>query len=143
MDVKDLEIADVKAIAKSRVERDKKIQFSPKFIIPSAIFLVLLVTGICLSFLEVKDIQIQYTDKNGQELNFTKEGDVYLIDNKVIAIANYEKPAYKSVVLIYIGLSGVLLILLFYYMWTKPRLIRRLVQKWKDTGTFERSEELK
>lgn len=143
MDVKDLEIADIKAIAKSRIEKDKRIQFSLKFIIPAAIFLVLIFTGICISFLEVKNVEVQYTDKNGQAVNFMKEGDAYLIDNEVIAIANYEMPVYKSSLLIYIGLCGVILILLFYYIWTKPRLIRRFVQKWKDTGILEQSEELK
>jgi hypothetical protein len=143
MDVKDLEIADIKAIAKSRIEKDKRIQFSLKFIIPAAIFLVLIFTGICISFLEVKNVEVQYTDKNGQAVNFMKEGDAYLIDNEVIAIANYEMPVYKSFLLIYIGLCGVILILLFYYIWTKPRLIRRFVQKWKDTGILEQSEELK
>jgi hypothetical protein len=149
MDVKDLEIADARAIARNRVEKDKKIQFSLKFIVPSAVFLLMLFAGLCISVIQSTDkesIKTTYTDKNGEEINFTRQGDVYLLDNEVVAIATKEisnNNAYLPGLLGFTGISGCLCVLVFYYIWTKPRLVRKLVQHWKDTGAFERSEELK
>lgn len=149
MDVRDLEIADVKAIAKSRIERDKKIQFNLKFIIPSVVFLIMLFAGFCISIIQVADAEgtkISYFDKNGEEINFIRQGDVYLLNNEVVAIATREtsnKNTNLPTFFTYIGLSGCFVVLAFYYIWTKPRLVRKLVQQWRDTGSFERSEELK
>lgn len=138
-DVKDLDIEDIRIIAKRRASKDKKLQYKNWTFVFSLIASIVFVFSLIVYDIKYSDKEYIFVNNNGEEITSEDYSKSITIEGIEYKLKEDSFRNWNSRIFVFSGII-LLCLLIKYYRYDRKKFINKFVQDWKDTGEIKRIE---